>query len=228
MLLLLKLLIWILVTLVVAEVLRLRLVLLKSLHELLLMNIGVLAWLELLDVLTNWLLRVGLLVETLTSFDFLYLVWLLELLLKVLLLLLLHLLHVSALINWLKTLKFGVIVHAHWLTRELLVLELLLPTLINLVETLVLVCWILDSVLCFLLLLELHHLLLSLRFLLERSWILYWLKTLSHWLISWNVWLIIALDSCCLLELHEALSGFLSHKLLDLLLALVLLIKLLL
>tara|TARA_B110000285_G_scaffold222490_1_gene276737 strand:+ start:532 stop:1182 length:651 start_codon:yes stop_codon:yes gene_type:complete len=179
-LLLLKLLVWILVTLVVAEVLGMRLVLLKSLHELLLMDIGVLARLELLDVLTNWLLWVGLLVETLTSFHFLNLVWLLELLLKVLLLLLLHLLHVRALIDWLETLKFGIIVHAHWLTWELLVLELLLSTLINLIETLVLVSWILDSVLCFLLLLELHHLLLSLRFLLERTWILYWLKTLSH------------------------------------------------
>jgi hypothetical protein len=43
--------------------------------------------------------------------------------------------------------------------------------------------------------------------------------------------LIIALDACWLLELHEALSWFLglrSHKLLDLLLSLVLLVKLLL
>jgi hypothetical protein len=120
------------------------------------------------------------------------------------------LLHVHTLVYWLKTLELGVIVHSSNLTRELLVLELLLARLAHLIETLVWVSWILAAVLRFLLLLELHHLLLSLwLFLRERSLTLNWLKTLSRWLTR-NVRLVVALDSGWLLELHEALSRFLS------------------
>jgi len=93
-----------------------------------------------------------------------------------LLLLLVELLHVCTWVNWLKTLELSVVVHAY-LLGKLLVLELLLSWLIQLVKTSLigvwLVSWILTTILRFLLLLELHHLLLRLGF---------WLEGITAWL----------------------------------------------
>lgn len=120
-----------------------------------------------------------LLVETLVVY-LLNLIWLLELLLHVLLLLLIELLHSYTWVDWLKSLKLGVVIHS-WLNK-LSILELLLSWLIQLVETWLAgvgLSWILTAVLRFLLLLELHHLLLSLLWLESVGVWLHWLKALS-------------------------------------------------
>jgi hypothetical protein len=181
--LLLELLVWILVTLVVTEVLRLGLVLLKSLHQLLLMHICLTVW----KLLHSWdlLLLRSYLVEILAIY-LLNLVWLLELLLHALWLLV-ELLHACSWVDWLKTLKLGVIVHS-WLSK-LSILDLLLTWLIQLVEAWLTsdsLSWVLTTVLRFLLLLELHHLLLSLLWLEGIGVWLHWLEALSE-LIGRNV-----------------------------------------
>ena len=120
-----------------------------------------------------------LLVETLVVY-LLNLIWLLELLLHVLLLLLIELLHSYTWVDWLKSLKLGVVIHS-WLNK-LSILELLLSWLIQLVETWLAgvgLSWILTAVLRFLLLQELHHLLLSLLWLESVGVWLHWLKALS-------------------------------------------------
>ena len=140
------------------------------------MHVGFLSWLVLLESLGLWLCGLLLLLSEALVIYFLNFVRLLELLLHVLLLLLLsELLHVCSLVYWLETLELSIVIHAN-LLGELL---LLLPRLIK--ACLVWVSLILTTILRLLLLLELHHLLLSLGFWLEGVRILHWLKALSLW-----------------------------------------------